>query len=503
MNRLLKSMMLTLLGAILVQGSGHVTSIGIINPYTNNGDSALVEEAITHIKDKLHKIGGYDVSTQKRMITSYASFNKRFPTNCNEPRRAALLGQVLGLSRMIYGKVIYSDNHYAADLYMVDSESRKIISHISLEGEEGVALEDVMYASIGQLHEEDITDFTVNRYHGERVDKRKMMAISSGVWSAIGLGWGLATNESQDAHIEDVYSNWDAVKLSGINPAMSLVPKSARAKAMGNCYIAASKDAYGAFFNPAGAAWVDGPDASLNYQNRFGLVNAMSASYVDKATREMGWGHTIQYAGSDLYQEIDFSTIFSYKFIDLFNFLPPTSVGASVKIHSAQTTGGSGSPDDQEGTAFGGGLDIGFMTEVTKKIDGAIVFKNIPSFIRYNNVSSQYQYIEGFATEMQVGGLYEVTYNTLLICQFGVPLHHGQNWKYAGGLEQKLFSNFAIRLGAEKETFEVHELPWHLTSGLGINFPIKEKVIHIDAAYELNTSMELRDAWDVSFRFDL
>jgi hypothetical protein len=297
---------------------------------------------------------------------------------------------------------------------------------------------------------------------------------------------------------------------------MRKVAQSARAKAMGDCYIALSKDAYGAFYNPAGAAWVNGSEAALSYQSRYGLLNTISASYVNKITRKIGWGHTLIYSGhpESFYRELYFSTLASYVFSDL-GKLPPFSLGANINVSSARTTGGgSGSEYDQNGTAVGFGLDIGFLIELSQNINFGIVFYNVPTMTFYNNGSAtekeigneiytEYRYKENSPPSVKLGGSFDVSYATILVAEGQIPLYKDQNWRFAGGLEQQVASILRIRMGALKEIFTEYETPWHITTGLGFRFPVKHKNIDIDASYEFLTDFELRHIWDVSFKIDL
>ncbi|MCP4295463.1 MAG: hypothetical protein GY786_07640, partial [Proteobacteria bacterium] len=185
------------------------------------------------------------------------------------------------------------------------------------------------------------------------------------------------------------------------------------------------KDAYGAFYNPAGASWVDGMEASVSYRNHFGRLSSMSASFVGKATREIGWGHTFSYSGSgqSYFQELDFGTIFSYKFNDLFGKLPPFSLGTAVNFASTRTTGGIGSEYDQEGTEFGFGLDFGMLIELSQKIDLGLVFNNVPHVMIHNNKTQGLRSVEHRPASFKMGSTYEVGYATLLIAEGTFPLY--------------------------------------------------------------------------------
>jgi len=496
--------------AIFAQ-SRHLTRVGVFNPHPNNGDSLMSIEAVRSIRDALHEIGQYDVFTQNRMENAYTTIGRNFPENCQEPRCAAVLGASLQLERMIFGDVAFNSGRYAVELQMVDVVSRKLISKGSFEGGDGVDLNDVIRTTIFRMHYIDTLSNAVElqRYFGAQVDNVRPMLISTGAYMSFAVLLALLGNERQD--------NWVQIneKLSGIDPSMRTMAKSARAKAMGNAYVALAKDAYGAFYNPAGASWVSGPQASVNYQSRFGMLNTISASFVNKATREIGWGHTLIYSGhpESFYQELFFSTLVSYRFANL-GKLPPFSVGGNVNVSSMRITGGSGSKYDQKGTAFGFGLDIGFLMELASNIDFGFVLNNIPTVNFYNNTTnlseeiagelgSGYGYRENSPASLTLGGAFHVSYATTLVAEGRVPLYSDQVWRFAGGIEQQIANAVRIRLGAGRQIFSEYETPWHLTCGGGFRFPIKRRNVDIDASYEFLTDRELRHIWDVSIKIDL
>ena len=506
--------------AIFAQNQ-YLTRIGVLNPSPNNGDSLMSVEAVKSIRDALHEIGQYDVFTQSRMEDAYVVIGRSFPSHCQEPRCAAVLGASLQLERMIFGEVAFNNGRYAIELEMIDVVSKKVINKGSFEGNDGVPLGDVVRTTLFRLHEIDTLSNPVelHRYFGAEVNNVRPMLISTGAYMGVALLAAFIGNDRQDSWVEI------NEKLSGIDPSMRTMAKSARAKAMGNCYVALSKDAYGAFYNPAGASWVKGPEASINYQSRFGLLNTISASFVNKATREIGWGHTLIYSGhpESFYQELYFSTLASYRFANL-GKLPPFSLGTNIMVSSARTTGGSitesGLPSEynQTGTAVGFGMDFGFLIELHHNIDFGFVFNNIPTMTIYNNTSKnllevaeigndiyygQYRYRENSPPSLTLGGAFSVSYATTLVAEGKIPLYSDQIWRFAGGLEQQIANAVRIRLGAGKQIFSEYETPWHLTCGGGVRFPVKRRNVDIDASYEFLTDRELRHVWDISLKFEL
>ena len=479
-----------------------VTRVGIITPFTKGGDNdSLAAKAVSAIRKKYNSIEGLGSYTEKRMRRGVESFDKRYPQYCHEPRCAAALGQLLELDRMIFGDVIQNGNQYAVEFTLVDVTTQEIISTASLEGDPNVPLDKVISGAIDVLEDQPDSSISkdLSRYYGEEVDNKKAMYIATGSWIAFGSAFALIGNEQQKTKVE--YSN----SLTGIDPSMKATPKSARAKGLGNCYVAIAKDAYGAYYNPAGAAWVGNAQASVSYRNHFGMVNSMSAAFVGKATRELGWGHTFSYSGSpeSFFQEIEFGTLISYKFNNLFGKMRPFSVGAKLNIASTRTTGSSGSVYDQKGTEYGFGLDIGMLFELTQRIDLGLVFNNIPYVIIHNNETQGLRSVENRPSAFKLGASYEVSYATLLIAEGTFPLYDDQLFRFAGGVEQKLGGVFVLRLGAEKETLQSYNAPWHLTTGLGFVIPAKERNIYLDGAYDFNTRSELLGIWDISLKIDI
>jgi hypothetical protein len=498
------------LGSVFAQNE-HLTRIGVFDSYTNNGDSLMAVEAVRAIRDALHAIGKYDVFTQARMEEAYVVMGSHFPQYCHEPRCAAVFGSSLELERMILSDVALNNDRYAIQLQIIDVASKRIINECSFEGKDGVALSDIVKTAIFRIHEIDTLSppIELTRYFGEEINNLKPMFISTAAYMGLGLLVAFLDNERQ--------RTWVKIdeKLSNIDPSMRTVAQSARAKAMGNCYVALSKDAYGAFYNPAGASWINGPEMALSYQGRYGLLNTVSASFLNKATREIGFGHTLIYNGhpESFYQELYFSTLVSYMFSNLGKF-PPFSLGANINISSARTNGGSGSEYDQKGTAVGFGFDVGFLIEFTQNIDFGFVFYNIPTYTFYNNGSSsekeigsevykEYRYRENSPPSVKLGGSFDVSYLTILVAEGEIPLYKDQNWRFAGGIEQQVANILRIRMGTQKEIFTEYETPWHITAGLGFRFPIKYRKVDIDASYEFLTDFELRHIWDISLKIDL
>jgi long-subunit fatty acid transport protein len=241
-------------------------------------------------------------------------------------------------------------------------------------------------------------------------------------------------------------------------------------------------------YNPAGMALVSGPEAIVGYQYRFGLNN-IAASYVNKATRELGFGQALLYSGdkSGLLTEMYFVSAAAYKFKGLFSFLRPLSVGVSFKVVSETAHG-----DTSTGNAssLGAGIDLGLLWELSDQIRYGLLLRDVPVINRWHNSSTGERYNEALATTLHMGGSYKVGYTTFLIAEGQIPVASDQPWKMAGGIEQELFRVFVARLGLQKEIQSLAETPWNITGGFGLKVdsePVFGRSLSLDGSYEYNT----------------
>ncbi len=478
--------------------AGLKTRIGILNPEVSGGGEKLVTEAVTHLTKYISEVGGYDIYTQDGMEKAFEEIKQRFPKYCREPRCVSAVGSALQLDRMLYGSIDKGEKTCGVRFTLVDVQSKQIIEKVSIEGAAGVGLEEVLSVAVSRLHghvDNDL-DTAVNRYFGKQVHNEKEFYISAGVCIVAGFLVAILNNESIDGEKMD-YSN----NLSGVGTSHNLIPVCARPTALGNAYIAASDDAYGVFYNPAGLSWAAGREVVFGYQYRYAMLNNFIASYVNKATREIGFGQGFHYTGDvdNLYSEVTFISGASYKFNELLPFLRPISVGMNFKIMSKKTGSGSVGLDAQKGSGFGIGIDLGVQLELTEKILGAILFENLPSFIKYNNVTENTEYVEFEPVEFLLGGQFQANYETFLIAEFNIPLYREQLWRGKAGIERVIFRVMRIRIGTEKS--EGLDTPWKVTGGVGVHIPMESKFFTLDGSYEYNTFNPFSNVLNFSFRF--
>lgn len=487
------------------EAQGLKTRIGIFNPKVSGGGKKFAKEIIENLKKSLSEMGGYDIYTQDAMEEAFANIERRFPKYCREPRCVSAVGSAMELDRMLYGSVEKGEKTYGVRFTLVDVASKQIIEKVNIESNPGVGLADMIRVTVSKLHghvDEDL-DTNIHTYYGKQFHNMKQLYISAGSCIALGLLWTLVNGTTVEGNtVVADYSEWTKAEC-GIGTGADLIPLFARPGALGNCYIAASDDAYGVFFNPAGLSWASGGEVSFGYQYRFGLNN-FAASYTNKATREIGFGQGFLYSGDneDLFSEVYFISAISYKFNELISFSRPFSIGASVKIISKKTGDSNISPSSISGSASGAGLNFGIQLEFSEKIRGGIFLRNAPSIIRWNNVSTGRKYNESEPVELLMGGSFQANYATFLICEGHIPLYKEQVWKGACGVERIIFRVMRIRLGIEKA--EGLTTPWKINGGFGVNIFTESflgKYFILDSSYEYNTLLPFSNVLNFSFRF--
>ncbi|MBN1127756.1 MAG: hypothetical protein JXA71_02145, partial [Chitinispirillaceae bacterium] len=363
------------------------------------------------------------------------------------------------------------------------------------EGQSGDPVDSVLTAAIAMLHGRATGKEKHKAYYGPEIHNERQMLYTSGGWIAAGLIWGLV-NYGLGRKDGTLAFEKRSEPLTGLPSSADQIPMFARPAALANAYVAASDDAYGVLYNPAGMAWVRGPEAIVGYQYRFGLDNA-AASYVNKATREIGFGQALLYSGDreGMLTEMYFVSAFAYKLNRLFSFVRPVSLGVNLKIASNMVRGKG--DYSVSGASFGAGMDLGLLAELSEQIRYGLLLRDVPVINHWKNNSTGDRYYEMLATTLHMGGTYQAGYTTFLICEGQIPVAAEQAWKMSGGIEQELFRVIFTRVGLQKEIQSSSSIPtdWKLTWGFGV----KAKKVSFDASHEYNT-FGMFDVLNISFK---
>lgn len=494
-----------LCGALPATSEDARMKIGVLDFSTENADENFRMAMSQELVELVRNIGFYEVFSQTAIRDIYEQLKITFPKWCRDPRCVRDVGSTTGMDRMIFGAIDKNSKTYGVQLQLIDVKTKQVIETVSLAGEPGVEPKDLLAVAVDKLHgrtDEDL-GIKVGEYYGPEIHNEKEWLYSSSICMGVGLLWALANGSFRgEAESPDWQSQWDNGRKSGIPTSVYHVPMFGRPAALANAYVAAADDAYGVMYNPAGASWVESREATVGYQSRFFLLNNFAAAYVNKATREIGFGQVFYYSGDEIQNDVFFVSAASYRFNRLLPFLRPLSVGGSVKLHS-QTTSAQDPNATSEGSSFGMGFDAGVLWELSEQIRYGISFRDLLAFERVNNSKQGYSYTEMQPVTLQMGGLFKAGYTTQLFANGRIPLYPDQVWSMAGGIEQEIFQVVNIRLGIEREIQTEIDPTWKFTGGIGVDAiteSIFGKFFAADVSYEFST-LALMPVANVSLRF--
>lgn len=502
MKKYIGLLLLLTLGSVIAQESSspaeNRVKIGILNLEQFGKASEIADKAQYDLVSLIKDVGFYECFDQAALESLLEKSGDRLPGHCRDPKCVVEAGRLCTMDRMIFGSLEWTNGQCGIKLVLIDIRTRQTIETATIEGGSGIGYQEVLKAAVAKLHGREIPENSFSEYYGPKVHNEKQLLITSAACLGVGLLYG-GVNYGVDQKVEKISASYSDEPLSGI--ATSGVALFARPAALANSYVAISDDAYGVLYNPAGMSWVTGAQAVLAYQYRFGLDN-IAASYVNKATREVGFGQALLYRADreGLMTELFFVSAVAYKFNNL-PHVRPFSFGANMKITSNRVK--STSDISSGGSSFGVGIDAGLMWELSEQIRYGLLLRDIPLLHRWKNVRTGETYFESQPTTLLMGGTFKVGYTTLLIAEGQIPLYDDQAWKMAGGLEQEFFNIFCLRMGLKREIMSEYETPWYVTGGFGLKVTTNQQTgryLSLDGSYEYNT-LQVFDVINVSMRF--
>jgi hypothetical protein len=474
--------------------------IGLLNLENAGQKPQVAVQATEKLQQLIATQGMVEVYTEAMIEKALAKVGRKMPARCRDPRCVLDLGGMINMDRMIFGTVDADDKRTGLHLYLLDIVMRQQIGEASVEANRDVPLDTVLATAFARIHGRSSEKAEIKKYFGPEVHHEKQAMITTGSFLAAGVIWGLVNYSVGNKGTPLDFEN-RTEELTGIPSSADQIPMFARPAALANAYVAASDDAYGVLYNPAGVAWVNFPEAIVGYQYRFGLNN-IAASYVNKATREIGFGTAVLYSGDQdaLLSEIYFVTSAAYKFNRILSFVRPISLGLSLKTSSHRLRAGSGGQYGDfsvGGASFGVNLDCGLIAELSEQIRYGLLVRDVPLVNQWKNTTLGDSYSEAPATTLHMGGTYQAGYTTFLVCEGQIPLYPDQPWKMAGGIEQEMFRVFMARVGLQKQIQSAAgaSTPWKVTCGFGLN---TEK-FSLDGSYEYNT-LGMFDVLNISLR---
>lgn len=492
--------------AVAEDGAAAATTkmkVGVLDLVQYDKASEIASQVQYDLIALLNETGLYQCFDQTAIEKTLTDLGDKMPRRCRDPRCVLDIGKSAGMDRMLYGSIEWGKKRCGVQLTLIDVVSRQTVEKVNLQGSAGVAPGEVMKAAVARLHGHDTPAYdSLDGYYGPEVHHEREWLVSSAACLGIGLLYGAINyGVEQDISGTVLHAEYpDDERLSGISTTG--VPLFARPAALANAYVAVSDDAYGVLYNPAGMAWISGPEAVLAYQYRFGLNN-IAASYVNKATRELGFGQAIVYRSDrdQLMTEMYFVSALAYKFNRMPSPLRPVSLGASVKVLGNRVK--STSDISSGGNSLGLGLDLGLIWEISDVIRYGLLFRDVPVVNYWKNVRTETRYFEPQPATLIMGGTFQAGYSTFLVAEGQIPLYDDQPWKMSGAIEQEFFRIFVLRCGLQREIMAYYAAPWRITGGFGLKVNTDQlagNYLVLDGSYEYNT-LQVFNVINVSLRF--
>jgi hypothetical protein len=474
--------------------------LGILPLESLTGHNELASELTEAMALKLDSLGLYALFLPRDIESALElSAKKRMPNRCREPKCVHDIGKALGLDRVIYGTVDRSGSRVGVRITLIDVSINKPIESANVQGGDGVEAKSVLFHAVDLVHGHT-GGHEMTGYFGPYIDNRREALWSTAAVTVTGTLYSLLNYGTSKGKSDGVYyMGYTKEKLSGVAASADQIPIFARPAALANAYVAASDDAYGVLYNPAGLAWVGQREAAAGYQHRFGL-DLLALTYANKAARDLGFGQALLVSTDrdGAMTELYFVSAAGYKL----NYTPigPLSFGAAVKIISNSIK--NLSPDSPKGQSIGAGLDMGIMLELSEKIRYGALLRGVPSVNRWKNETTGGQYYEAHPATLTMGGSYRAGYSSFFIAEGQIPLYEDQPWIMSGGIEYEIFRFIAVRVGLQRAILDEESNWWKITSGTGFRFdtePLWGKSLNLDIAYEYNT-LELFPVLNVSLR---
>jgi hypothetical protein len=460
------------------------------------------------VEKSLTGLGIYEVIDQVGIERIMASIKKPMPASCRDPRCVIETGAACNLDRMIFGYLEKGAQSNGISLMLIDVASRLTIESVNIQSPPGVEMTDLIETAVAKLHGQVNPNdrAAYSTYWGPEVHNEKEMLIAAGATVGAGVVWSLLNGSlyGRDKNTGEYVFDYtlmreDMKHLAGIPTGADNVSYCGRPAGLANSYVAASEDAYGVFYNPAGLAWANRTDVAAAYQYRYGLNNFM-ASYAGKAQRDIGFGNGFLYSGDSLMSEVYFISSVSYKLNNLARFMKPISVGLSLKMVS-WSLGPKTSESSVTGSSFGLAWDLGIRWQLAENIHYGAVLRNLPLYMSHHNTATDTSYSEFQPSTLLMGGTFQAGYTTFLICEAQIPMYKDQPWEMAGGIEQEMFRILKTRIGLRKEILAsaTASTPWIATGGVGITI----NRVTADGAYEFNQFGPFSNVVNFSFRVSL
>lgn len=255
---------------------------------------------------------------------------------------------------------------------------------------------------------------------------------------------------------------------SSLHASFELQGNSARVQAMGQAYIGLANTPEAIFINCGGLAQITNPSFSMYFTKPYGLKELLQGACSASIPTKSGTFATgINYFGNEFYQEQSLLLSFSRSLQQKFYW------GISLHYMKLQIA--------NYGSDFSYGIDVGFVTKITQKLNWGFFASNInrTTFKKSNEGLPQ-----TFATGISILPLHDLIVNFDIFKDAAFPL------EIRMGIEYQLFQRIAVRAGFTTE-------PTQFCLGLGLPF----SYFVLDYALTSHLDLGLTNYFSIQFNF--
>lgn len=308
--------------------------------------------------------------------------------------------------------------------------------------------------------------------------------------------------------------------LSGVQAAFVDIGFGARAMGMGGAYTAAAENAYATSWNPAGINWQK-DKLSLAFSNvkLWNIINYNQFAYVYNFNKGFAVGQMVVSSGDDIMSETSIYTVAAVTGnmipgLNKLQFSSNLSFGLGIKYFSSNFgNNDDGSYIDEmgehqvTGNSNGYGLDFALNWRVTESDRIGLIFRNAINNIAWDSKNevktAKGEYDESLPAELVLGYAKYITDDILAVLDWNVSLYDDVEDYISTGMElpllKKMIGDYLVlRGGYSRELYTGNNEIFSFGTGLEF-IVLKDKMINLDIAYQVQTQWEKHNSFRISF----
>jgi len=514
---------LTLLLIFISYNTCSATNPNLFRLAVFNLKSKTVPDTLIHIledniKDELKTTGLFsiipyqDIKIAKKNTTLFDRGNARAYLK---------IGRRVAADKILYGSIEEKNRIYKLQIYIMDSETRKIDRDITVfKVADADSISALAPAVLWKFYYPDndtgYTDKSITFKNTKLDNKKTIYKVSTpifmmtGIFAAV-IGKRVVSSDFDETSTDSIEFKYKNEKISNNRAVFDLTGFSAKATAMAEAYTAIGGGPAGFVYNPATLPFIESRSAGTSFLQYTGFnddysLRTISFAYSDRINENNYFGNALFYTGGDgLMDELTFLTGYGIAFKDVWK-LPNFTLGGNFKFRSLRFGEGENSygKDRVRGNAWGIGFDIGGTAKFTKELTGGMALSDVFNYLRWNNSLTDKSYNEPLPRELKMGLAYR--YNTFLLFSMDwfKSIYSNQSEAFSFGFNWEPLSFLAFRGGWFQDAYQYDRSK--LTGGVGIEhlFQISsygKYNVRIDYSFEYFSLLYNRHNFSLSIEF--